>query len=270
MLDRILCSTLFNTIFYTFQAIYVGVSVLMVLKYLLKDLKHQFLGVTSAYFVMYAFGCFFTLITYLSWNYGGMATTSTKACFLYLVSTWATYNGCLFLIKKYQYTEVRTETFLTFILELCLFTTLTVVAFKYRKHSQTFEVKYFIDYWYTLNNKYHASFPTRDFLFLGRAVPLTILGAMWFQSITKSYNHNENSYFPKSANKPIFLFLVYQFCYALTPFMKVSDRLEILAVILILEFFKICYLKAMLHWLTHPDMEIIEKNTIQRSEKKWF
>lgn len=270
MLDNILCSLLFNNIFYLTQVIYVSASVFLAVKYLLRDLKHQFLGVTSAYFVMYAIGCFFTLITYLGWTSGGMVTTCTRACFLYLVSTWATYNGCLFLIKKYQYTDVRTETFLTFILELCLFVGLTVVVFNYEKHDQVLEVNYFIDYWYTLNNKHHADFPTRDLLLLFRAIPLTVLGVMWFKSITKSYNHNENSYFPKSANKPISLFLLYQFCYALTPFVQVSDRIEILVVILVLEFLKFYYLKSMLHWLTHPDMEVIEKNTIRRSEKKWF
>ena len=269
MLDSIFYTPHFNLVFLSIQFGYAIFSIFLMLKYLIKDLRNPYLGISSTYIFNYFVCSIFALVLPLLYE-TNMTLTADRACLWYLLSLGAVYNAVIFFIKKYNYTKASNETKLTLFLEFMMFFSILVISIGYKTYNPQITVKNINDYWYYLVCKYYGNFPLRDLMAFLKTVPLVTLGFIWFKSSTKKYNKQELSYFVKSANKPIISFFIYELVILVGPFLDLTSQYEILVGILTVEFFRIYFCFSVLDWLKYPDMEAIERNMIIRSEKRWL
>lgn len=269
MLDSIFYTPHFNLVFLSIQFGYSIFSIFLMLKYLIKDLRNPYLGISSTYIFNYFVCSIFALVLPLLYE-TNMTLTADRACLWYLLSLGAVYNAVIFFIKKYNYTKASNETKLTLFLEFMMFFSILAISIGYKTYNPQITVKNINDYWYYLVCKYYGNFPLRDWMAFLKTIPLVTLGFIWFKSSTKKYNKQELSYFVKSANKPIISFFIYELVILVGPFLDLTSQYEILVGILTVEFFRIYFCFSVLDWLKHPDMEAIERNMIIRSEKRWL
>ena len=272
--------TIFN-FFYAFVILfYIILSTIKVAKELKTDLKTPFLGFASTYLFNYFFSCFLVLlmcffsITFIILD----RPLDYKLILLcYCLHTYSIYNGVIFLIKKYNFKNIKNELFLTSILQLfCFLSIAFACSCPYFRLSNTkalttesySEIVYFLVAGLgNTNIFYKSSDAVYSLLTDLKLFPLIILGAMWIKSLGKSYNKCSHSYFVKSANHPIFFFLFYEFLFISLAYYDFHNIIELSILIGIIFILKFIFSVKILFWLKNKDMEEIETNAILRSQR---
>lgn len=251
-------------------------SIFRIGKELFADLKHPYLGFASTYLINYFFSCLIILLIMLScflFISTGKALDRRLITFYYCLHIYSLYNGSLFLIKKYNFSNIKNEILLTTLLQFfCFSSILTVCCLPQLKVSLELSADSYPEILFLLfgsfgNKKYFlfSNCTLFNILILLKALPISILAIMWVKSIGKSYNKKTHSYFVKSANHPILFFLLYQFILINVPFFNFDSLFEITVLTGLLFTFKAIFSRKVLFWLRHKDMEEIETKAILRS-----
>lgn len=240
--------------------------------YLISDIKRPFIGISSTYIFNYFI--FDGMALYLSCK--GIPYCRENPLqietlmFLSMCQLVSLYNGSLFLIKKYNFSKLNSEIRITAFLQIFQF-----MAVAYIVAMPTFKVYYrpeladnYLEWLFILNSSFSKYNPIiKDIFLFIRSLPLGILTVLWVRSISKKYNKMEKSYFTKSANKPVYFFLIYEMLYSILPYIKLETKFEYLTVIVLVYLLRMLFNVNVLKWLRHPDMEQIETNAILRSKE---
>lgn len=272
--------TIFNLFCASVVLFFIIYSVIKVTKELITDFRIPFLGIASTYLFNYFFSCLIVLlmcffsITFILYQ-KPLDYKSILLC--YCLHTYAIYNGTIFLIKKYNFKNIKNELYLTSILQIFCFINIAfacscpyfrvsnVRALTIESYS---EMIYFM--LTGLGNVaifYESSDLIYSLLTDLKLAPLFILGIMWIQSLGKSYNKHSHSYFVKSANHPIFFFLFYEFLLISLAYYDFHNIIELSILIGLIFVLKFTFSRKILFWLKNKDMEEIETKAILRSQR---
>jgi hypothetical protein len=178
------------------------------------------------------------------------------------------YNGSLFLIKKYNFSKLDTEIRITAFLQITQFMAIGLIVTMplFKIYYEPILAKDYIEWLYILNSSFTKDNYIVRFIFVTlRIVPLAILSCLWVHSISKKYDKMEKSYFTKSANNPIYFFIVYESLFSVLPYLRFESEIEFFIVLVAVYTLRLLFNKSVLKWLRHPDMEQIETNAILRS-----
>ncbi len=265
-------SNVFDIILGIFIVAYTVYCTVYAVRYLVSDIKKPFIGISSTYIFNYflfdGMALFISCMGIPSCRENPLQIG--KVMFLAMCQLVSLYNGTLFLIKKYNYTKLNTEIRITAFLQMFQFMLIAYVI-----SMPTFKVFYqpklaanFLEWLYILNASFSENNGfVRDFFLFVRFIPIIILSVLWVKSISKKYNKMEKSYFTKSANLPIYYFVVYECLFSILPFLKIETQFEYLIIILSVYILRLLFNTSVLKWLRHPDMEQIETNAILRSRE---
>lgn len=273
-------TTIFNLLGALVILFFIIFSVTEVAKELKTDLKTPFLGFASTYLFNYFFSCgMILLMCFFSIAFiifeKPLDYKSILLC--YCLHIHSIYNGTIFIIKKYNFKNIKNELFLTSILQLFCFVNIAFAcSCPYFRLSNTKELMiesysemiYFLLIGLGNTTIFYESNDLIYSLLTGlKLLPLSILGIMWIKSLGKSYNEYSHSYFVKSANHPIFFFLFYEFLLISLAYFDFHNIVELSTLIGIIFILKFKFSRKILFWLKNKDMEEIETNAILRSQK---
>lgn len=251
---------------------YTLISIYVVAKEFFSDLKKPFLGIASTYIFNYFI---FDLMMILVFCFGitiyknGIVSSRTLT-FSFLVQIISLYNGALFIMKKFVFSNIKKEIELTALLQICLYVSIAIILIVpkssapiFHSHETTFTR------WILCTQSAFSSlfFKFSHFCFVVRFIPITLLLVLWAYSISKKYNKLDLNYFTKSANLSILTFLSFETLQMITPIIVPRNHIEEFIILLYLLSFKFIFNISMMKWLRNKDMEDIEINAILRSKR---
>lgn len=267
-------ASIFDIIMIIIPILYISYCTYLSIRIMIDDIKHPFIGVISGYLFVYL-SVGFVLSVGLCYGFIMFPYNMTKLDILayYICSTVSLYNMVIFLIKKYVFNNVRHESLITMFLILLLYFSLSIISIfsSILKNSLVNqEVTNMIDYLYFMIRGTALLNPSlNNVLALVKLIPIITLGILWYHSITKPYDKNELSFYPKSANRTILLFLVYQFSLTIMPYFNYKTEFDKVFIVLFVFIVRLFYLKVLINWVKHKDMELIEKSMIARSKRRY-
>ena len=248
---------------------YTAVNTFIILKGLISDIKNPYLGVSSGYIVTYFIACIINLLQFC-FIFNSTVLSNHSIYIFYICNLIASYYCTIFLVKKFAFNNIKLESEITLLLGLCLYVSMTAIitlrsSFEGDSPELTNSI---IDNYYYLLCGMSAEYIKSKIIFVSRTIPIVLLFGMWFYSVTKPYNKNELNFFPKSANKPLVLFMTYELVIILLPSLNVPTTVDKATAISILLALRLWFHISILHWLRHKDMEKIETRMLARSKKE--
>lgn len=273
-------NNIFNFSCALFVLIFTILSIIKTGKALSSDKKTTFLGFASTYIFNYFSFCLVILLM-IFFSIGFIILKRPldykTILLVYCSHTYCIYNCSIFLIKKYNFTNIKNELIITSLLQLfCFINIVFACSCPYFRYSNiralTFdsypEMVYFI---LTGLGNYAIFYESNDLIYALlsylKLFPLFILGAMWVNSIGKKYNYKSHSYFVKSANHSIFFFLLYESLLVSLSYYDYRNNVELSIYLIFIFILKFIFSRKILFWLRHKDMEEIETNAILRSKR---
>ena len=249
--------------------VYTAINIFLVCKELISDIKTPFLGISSSHIFIYFIACLVNLLQFCFIFKASYFSTHNIYVF-YICNLVASYYCTIFLIKKFAFNSIKMESILTLFLGLCLYISLTLIIILRDTFESAAPVMQglFIEKYYTLVCGMSVEYVKSKMVFISRVIPILTLLGMWFYSVTKPYNKNELNFFPKSANKPLILFMLYEFIIMILPSINLPTVLDKYFIIVILLGLRLWFQVSLLHWLRHKDMEKIETSMLARSKKE--
>lgn len=247
---------------------YTAINTFIIAKGLISDIKNPYLGISSSYVFTYFIACFVNLLQFCFIYHVGFMEQYGVYIF-YICNLIASYYCTIFFIKKFTFNSIKLESELTLTLGLFLYFSMTVIitlrgSFENDAPSMS---KSIIDSYYNLLCGMSTEYFKSKIILISRTIPILILFGMWFYSTTKPYNKNELNFFPKSANKPIILFIIYELIIILLPILNAPNTIDKAIAIIFLLGIRLWFHISLLHWLRHKDMEQIEISMLARSKR---
>ena len=261
-----------NLLVILFAWAYTITNVFIVSKELISDIKTPYLGISSSYIFIYFIACLVNLLQFCFIQRGtSIVATNHNIYLFYICNIIASYYCTIFLIKKFTFSSIKQESKITLILGFFLYVSLAIVIILrggFEKSTPIVGSGYIVDNYYNLIIGISTEYYKSRIVLISRVIPILILFSMWFYSVTKPYNKKELNFFPKSANKPIILFMMYELLITLLPNIRVSNVVDKTIAIVLLLTIRLCFQISILHWLRHKDMEKIETSMIARSKRE--
>lgn len=248
--------------------VYTAINTFIIAKGLISDIKNPYLGISSSYVFAYFIACFVNLLQFC-FIYRSEFLTKHGVYIFYICNLIASYYCTIFFIKKFTFNSIKLESEITLTLGLFLYFSMTAIitlrsSFESDAPAITNSI---VDSYYNLLCGMSAEYFKSKIIFISRVIPILTLFGMWFYSTTKPYNKNELNFFPKSANRPIILFMTYELIIILLPSLNVPNTIDKALAISILLGLRLWFHISLLHWLRHKDMEQIETSMLARSQK---
>lgn len=250
---------------------YTVFSIFIVTKELISDFKNPYLGVSSSYIFIYFIACLLNLLQLCVGNRHHFTEINyTQIILFFLGNIIALYHCVIFLVKKFTFQSIKAESAITLGLLAALFFEISILIVMRESlyANDVFHTTSVIEYYYFLICGLSTNAWINKLITIFRAIPLSILFVLWFYSVTKAYNKKSLNFYPKSANKPIILFLAYQFLLLLAPNLILASDFDKVLLFVTAYGFKLYFCISVLHWLRHKDMEQVETSMIARSKKK--
>jgi len=249
--------------------VYTAINTFIIAKGLISDIKSPYLGISSSYVFAYFIACFVNLLQFC-FIYRSEFLAKHGIYIFYICNLIASYYCTIFFIKKFTFNSIKLESELTLTIGLFLYFSMTAIitlrsSFENNAPTITNSI---IESYYNLLCGMSTEYFKSKIIFISRLIPILTLFIMWFYSTTKPYNKNELNFFPKSANKPIILFMAYEFVIILLPSLNVPNTIDKAIAISVLLGLRLWFHISLLHWLRHKDMEQIETSMLARSKRE--
>lgn len=253
-----LSDILFGILISTYTIYFTGI----VTKEFFEDLRHPYIGTSSAYIYNYFIFDLIFMLALISGIYY-MSTTHISVNgikIIFFVQIISEYNAALFLLKKFNFSQPNLEIKLTYIIKFVLFTTICIsVSIPVMNQVYfIFNIDSYLDWSWILVSTFGNIHPHgRLFNFVIKFLPLCILTIFWVYSISKKYNKNDLNYFTKAANLPIATFLGSQFLSTFMILMAPQNKAEIFIILVLFLILKGLFNYAIIAWIKLPENALV-------------